>query len=183
MATDPILATDAKDMHLVLSGLLVPALILRIYLLIFSAGTDHLADCELDSHRLRQAVEVLKFYLTLGKFPLPNWFSHNPLWGPVYLLLFIFLTVSSLSGILLLQDIAFTFGISNHALHSVSYSAISVFVLLHLPAVFSHDLSNKHADISGMINGYKIYQIEDNHQAAGQQPRTVSLDQLLKTRR
>lgn len=183
MNADPILAMDARDIHFFLSGLLLPALLLRFYLLFFGKDTDHLTDCEPNLHKLNQAKEVLRFYLTLGKAPLPRWFSHNPLWGPIYLLLFVFLTISCLSGVLLVQEITFIFNISNHDLHSISHYLISLFVLLHLPAVFSHDLSNKNSDISGMVSGYKIFHIEKTGHTGNEHIHTVSLDELLKTRK
>lgn len=183
LSTNPIPLTDAKEIHFLLSSLLLPALLVRFYLLFFGKETDLLTDCEPNLHRLSQALEVLRFYLTLGKAPLPRWFSHNPLWGPVYLLLFIFLAISSLSGLLLIQDIPFIFTLSNYDLHNISHYAVSLFVLLHLPAVFAHDLSNKNSDISGMVSGYKVFHVDNSDLNGKRKMYTVSLDELLKTKR
>ncbi len=182
MSNDPILSTAAGDLHYYFSGLLIPALLLRLYLLFFGKGTDHLSDCEPDLHKLRQAKQVLKFYLTLGKVPLPRWFSHNPLWGQLYLLLFLFLTLSAISGVFLLQGIASIIGVSNHDLHWLSYYVVNIFVLLHIPTVFSHDLSNKNADISGMVNGYKIFHTERVDIPDNVLTQEVSVSDLLKTK-
>lgn len=182
MRTDTLSLKEAQDIHFILSGLLIPAILLRLLLLFLSRGTDHISDCEPNLHRIKQAGEVLRFYLTLGKAPLPRWFSHNPLWGPVYLMLFVVLVMASWSGVLLLQDIPFFLGISYHDLHQISYYAIAIFTLLHLPAVFSHDLSNKNCDISGMVNGYKIFNSEKIDPTGKQQTYTVALDDLIKTK-
>ncbi len=183
MNSDPILAGDARDIHYLCSGLLLPALLLRLYLLFFGKGTDHISDCEPDSHKLHQAMEVLRFYLTLGRAPLPRWFSHNPLWSQIYLLLFFFLALSSISGILILLDKVSILGINNNDLHYLTHYVISLFVLLHLPTVFSHDLSNKNDDISGMVNGYKIFHTEKPGHSGNTTSHKVSIDDLMKTNR
>jgi Ni/Fe-hydrogenase 1 B-type cytochrome subunit len=184
MRSDPILAQDAAEIHFMLSAILIPALLVRLYLLFAGQGTDQLSDCEPNLHRMAQAWEVVRFYLTLGRVPLPKWFGHNPLWGPVYLFLFLFLTLAAISGVLLLQDLAFLLGISQFDIHRLCYYAIGLFTLLHVPAVFSHDLSNRTSDISGMVNGYKVFLIEDANPVKGvESSYSVSLQDLLKTRK
>lgn len=181
MNIDPILAIYASEAHYFFSGILIPALLLRLYLLFFGKGTDHITDCEPDWHKILQAMEVLRFYLTLGRAPLPRWFSHNPLWAQIYLILFLFLGLSSVSGILILKDIGSIFGVNNYDLHYLTHYVISLFVLLHLPSVFCHDLSNKNDDISGMVNGYKVFHIEKSSLSAKAQTQKVSIDDLMKT--
>ncbi|MCU7813616.1 MAG: cytochrome b/b6 domain-containing protein [Candidatus Thiodiazotropha sp. (ex Rostrolucina anterorostrata)] len=70
MNNTSVIAATPTETHYMLSALLLPALLLRLYLLFFGEGTDHLTACEPDSHRLSQAWLVVKFYLTLGKRPL-----------------------------------------------------------------------------------------------------------------
>ena len=180
MTQDTAFASDAGEIHYLLSGILLPALLFRLYLLFFGKGTDHLEDCEPNAHRLSQAWQVIRFYLTLGKLPLPKWYSHNPLWGPLYLALFFILVLVSLSGLMLLNDFYLFANLSMMDLHRLSYQAILVFTLLHLPAVFSHDLSSKSGDISAMINGYRSFEV--NQETGGLKPDTqaVSLDALMK---
>ena len=180
---DPLLFSTARDYHFIFSALMLPALIVRLYLLFFGNGTDHLHDCELDKHKMEQAWKVIRFYLTLGRAPLPNWYSHNPLWGPIYLMLFLFLVLSTISGFALSKGVAILAGISLHDLHLLSYSVIGVFVLLHLPAVFSHDLSGKCSDVSAMINGYRTFQLEKPSLQEPSQSHRVALDDLLKSKR
>ena len=163
-----------------LSGVLLPALLFRIYLLFFGKGTDHLEDCEPNAHRLEQAWEVIRFYLTLGKVPLPNWYSHNPLWGPIYLILFFILALVSLSGLMMLNDNYLFANVSMLDLHRLAYSLILVFTLLHLPAVFAHDLSSKSGDISAMVNGFKAFEVGQQSGELSPDTQAVSLDALMK---
>jgi Ni/Fe-hydrogenase 1 B-type cytochrome subunit len=172
-------ATTIQDIHYLFAALLLPGFLIRLYLLIFGQGTDHISDCEPDKHRLAQAWQVTKFYLTLGKAPLPNWFSHNPLWGPFYIGLFFILLLSLISGYALLNDMQFLFGVVMADLHQLTYVIIAWFSLLHIAAVFTHDLSGTASDISGMINGHRIFQVSDNSTEPDTQ--TVDLNDLMKT--
>jgi Ni/Fe-hydrogenase 1 B-type cytochrome subunit len=178
-----LMAQSAAEIHFMLSGLFLPALLLRLYLLLFGSGSDHLSSCEPDLHRLSQAWLVLKFYLTLGKAPLPKWYSHNPLWGPLYLALFFFLLLSAISGLLLLKEVSMIGTLSLRDLHHLCYLVIGVFTLLHIPAVFSHDLAGKGSDISGMINGHRIFEIENPGQSdkTGTDTHSVALQDLMKS--
>ena len=180
MSQDFTSSEQVSELHYVLSSLLLPALLLRLYLLFFGKSTDHLSDCEPDLHRLSQAWQVIRFYLTLGKAPLPKWYSHNPLWGPLYLALFFFLVLVTASGLLLLNDVEIVGSIGILDLHRLGYLVILWFTLLHLPAVFFHDLAGQGGDVSGMINGYRIF--DTNTQAQGHPgEQVISLDELLKT--
>ena len=55
MGQNPAFSEDAGDFHYLLSSILLPALLLRLYLLFFGKGTDHLEDCEPNTHRLTQS--------------------------------------------------------------------------------------------------------------------------------
>ncbi|MCU7842683.1 MAG: cytochrome b/b6 domain-containing protein [Candidatus Thiodiazotropha sp. (ex Monitilora ramsayi)] len=174
-------STIITDLHYLLSGVFLPALLLRLYLLFFGSGTDLLEDCEPNLHRLSQAWEVIRFYLTLGKLPLPKWYSHNPLWGPIYLALFFFLILSAASGLFILNNMFFAVGISMLDLHLLSFYFILTFTVLHMIAVFAHDTSNRAGDISAMINGFRQFEISEltTNQNPGEQ--TIPLENLIKT--
>ncbi len=173
------LTPSYSELHYLLGGLLLPILLLRLYLLFFGTGTDHLSDCEPTKHRLIQAWEVARFYLTLGKAPLPKWYSHNPLWGPIYIGLFFFLALATASGLLLLNGVLFISTLSLLDLHWLSYQIILIFCVLHIPAVFAHDLVSKSGDISAMVNGFKSFEVADSNKTQGDL-QTVSLDALMK---
>jgi Ni/Fe-hydrogenase 1 B-type cytochrome subunit len=180
MSQDTSHAQSAGEIHYLLSGILLPALLFRLYLLFFGKGTDHLGDCEPNAHRLNQAWQVMRFYLTLGKLPLPKWYSHNPLWGPLYLALFFVLVLVTLSGLLLLNELYLFANLSMLDLHRLSYQLILTFTLLHLPAVFSHDLSSKSGDISAMVNGYRSFEVAQESDKLNPDTQSVSLDNLIK---
>ncbi len=181
MNNSPILAQNATEIHFMLSALFLPALLLRLYLLFFGTGSDHLTSCEPDLHRFSQAWLVLKFYLTLGKAPLPKWFSHNPLWGPIYLALFFFLFLVAISGLLLLNEIPMLNRLSLGDLHHLCYQVIAYFSLLHILSVFSHDLAGTGADNSGMINGHRTFEVEQTGQTGNLATQQVSIEELLKS--
>jgi Ni/Fe-hydrogenase 1 B-type cytochrome subunit len=180
MRNDSVSAAEAAEIHYLLTGLFLPALLLRLYLLFFSKGTDHLRDCEPNAHRLNQAWQVIRFYLTLGKAPLPKWYSHNPLWGPLYIGLFFILTLCAASGLLLLNDRLLLGSISTLSLHQLCYQVILLFTALHLPAVFSHDLSSKSGDISAMVNGFRAFDVGESNADKSDNAQAVPLDTLLK---
>jgi Ni/Fe-hydrogenase 1 B-type cytochrome subunit len=175
MRADPLLAATLLDDHFMAAGLLIPAFMLRLYLLFFGSGSDHISDCESDMNRLRSAIAVLKFYFSLGRSPLPKWYAHNPLWGPLYLLLFVFVLLQITSG-LLQQRQDFLVGINLHDLHIIGAYVITTFTLLHIVAVFLHDLGGRGSDISAMINGHRIFIIGDV--AASREQPGVPLEKL-----
>jgi Ni/Fe-hydrogenase 1 B-type cytochrome subunit len=168
-----------QDLHNMLSAVLLPAILIRLYLLLFGKGTDHISDCEPNRHRLIQAWEVMKFYLTLGKAALPKWYSHNPLWGPVYLAVFFFVLLNVFSGLALINEVVILGHLSMLALHTFTYHVIAVFSLLHLIAVFAHEIGGTGSDISGMINGHRIFESKRPSDEVNNQ--SVHLDELLKT--
>jgi Ni/Fe-hydrogenase 1 B-type cytochrome subunit len=183
LGTDPVLFSSALDFHFIFAALMLPALLLRLYLLFAGKGTDHLHDCELDKLKIHQAWEVIRFYLTLGRAPLPKWYSHNPLWGPIYLLLFLFLTISAASGLALSRDLVSLAGISLYDLHRVGYYVAATFICLHLPAVFSHDLGDEGSDVSAMISGYRIFTVRKPDQQFPAHTPRVAVEDLFKSRK
>ncbi len=180
MSIDLAITSTAGEVHYLLSGVFLPALLLRLYLLFFGQGTDLLTDCEPNLHRLNQAWQVVRFYLTLGKAPLPKWYSHNPLWGPIYIALFFILTLATLSGLMLLNDLHLLGPVSMLDLHQLCYQIILIFTVLHLPAVFSHDMSSKSGDISAMVNGFRAFDVGEGEIGKSGSPQAVSLDALMK---
>ncbi|MES9969478.1 MAG: cytochrome b/b6 domain-containing protein [Candidatus Thiodiazotropha sp.] len=181
MNNTPLLAQNAAEIHFMLGGLFLPALLLRLYLLLFGTGSEHLDSCEPNLHRLSQGWLVVKFYLTLGKAPLPKWYSHNPLWGPIYLAALFFMLLSGISGLILLKEISMLGSLSLFDLHHLCYLVIAWFTLLHILSVFSHDLGGTGSDISGMVNGHRIFDIEQPQQNKDTGSQTVALQDLMKS--
>ena len=186
MESEPLPTSTLLDDHYLAAAFLIPALLLRLYLLFFSSGTDHISDCEPDMNRLRSALAVLKYYFTLGRSPLPNWYAHNPLWGPVYLLLFLFLLMQIISGAFQ-QSHPYLGMVNLHDIHIIGAYVITGFTVVHVVAVFLHDLGGSGSDISAMINGHRIFVLKKpvTTQQSGD-TQSVSLDALkrsLKSRR
>ena len=132
-------------------------------------------------NRLRSAVAVLKYYFSLCRSPLPNWYAHNPLWGPLYLLLFLFFLIQILSGTLQ-QSHPYIGMVNLHDVHIIGAYVITGFSVVHLLAVFLHDLGGSGSDISAMINGHRIFILKKP--VATQQSgevQSVSLDELRRS--
>ena len=181
MESEPLPASTLLDDHFLAAAFLIPAILLRIYLLFFGAGTDHISDCEPDRNRLRSAAAVLKYYFSLGRSPLPNWYAHNPLWGPIYLLLFLFLLMQIISGAFQ-QSHPYLGMVNLHDIHIIGAYVITGFTVVHVIAVFLHDLGGSGSDISAMINGHRIFVLKKSvtTQQSGD-TQSVSLDELKRS--
>jgi Ni/Fe-hydrogenase 1 B-type cytochrome subunit len=156
----PELGDWIMDAHYYASTLLIVAFVIRIYLLFFGRGSDLLESCILDRHKFKQALAVLRSYLTLGKIPLPKWYAHNPLWGPLYLILFLIIAMQIASGLLLMNNITLLGDMSIRSLHVFGFQFVLGFSLLHILAVFVHDLKGTGSDVSAMISGQRIFVVE-----------------------
>ena len=174
----PELASWILDAHYYASALLLTAFMIRIYLLFFGRGSDLFESCSVDRHKFKQALAVLRSYLTLGKVPLPKWYAHNPLWGPVYLLLFVLIAVQIISGLLLMNHITLIGDTSVRGLHLFGFQLVLGFSLLHILAVFIHDLKGTGSDVSAMISGQRIFVVES--QPTQPSASSVSLDELTR---
>jgi len=166
----------ALDYHYILAYTLVLAVGLRLYLLVSSpASASSWRDFVPNRHSMKQAIAMLRFYVSFGRSPLPHWYAHSPLWGPVYLFIFLLLLIQILSGFLIGAG-HHTLYINLYTLHHGASTSIAVFTLLHIISVFLHDLKAGTSDISAMIHGYRVFKIEkpDITNAV----HTVSLDKL-----
>lgn len=182
MTWAPERAAGVLEIHYLAAALLTAALVARLGLLAAGRGSDRLRELLPNRHRLRQALAVLRSYLTLGKLPLPRWYAHNPLWAPLYLLLFVVLGIQILTGALLLEQITLIGTLRVRALHALGHELLLGFVLLHLAAVFFHDAKGAHqADLSAMVNGHRLFGIEPLSMETKGRAQVVPLDALLQT--
>lgn len=166
----------ALDIHYILAYALAFALGLRIYLLLSSPGSaSGWHDLMPDKHSLKKALAMLRFYVSFGRTPLPRWYAHSPLWAPLYLLLFFLLLLQIISGFLIGSG-QHSLPVNLHGLHELNSSIIALFTATHIISVFLHDLKSGSSDISGMIHGYRIFNIEKPEFPGTIQ--TVSLDKL-----
>ena len=176
----PERADQVRDYHYLGAALLLAALAARLWLLFAGKGGERLHDLLPNRHRWGQALEVLRSYLTLGKLPLPRWYTHNPLWGPLYLLLFAVLLAQAISGLALLDQVTLVAGVSLRSLHYWGYLFLLAFTLLHVVAVFFHDAKGSGDDLSGMVNGHRLFTIEPLQVEPTTKPKVIPLDALSK---
>ena len=151
------LGTAARDFHLFSAWALTAGIALRIWLLFTGGSPTGWRDLLPDPRQYRSVVLTLRFYLSLGRAELPRWYAHNPLWGPVYLLVLGLLCAQALTGFLVSYNVA-TGGVDVPAAHALMAQFVAMFTLLHLAVVVAHDLRGPGADISGMISGYRIFE-------------------------
>ena len=167
------------DLHYLASSLFIAALAIRFWLLGFGKSHEQWIALVPDLHRLRQAGQVVAFYLSLGRSPLPKWYAHNPLWGPIYLLFFLLALLQVISGLFLLSDTTLVGSLSIRSLHQLGSTLLLWFCVLHLVATFTHDVANKSADVSAMINGFRIFFVKQQEEQNLTSP-GISLDALKK---
>ena len=139
----------AAELHRNTGYLLLAALAARAYLLVFGQGAESWRDLIPWPPQHRAALQMLRFYLTLGRAPLPGWYAHNPLWGPVYLALYTLLAVQGITGLAGLIE-----------WHAPMLTVFAAFTVAHVLAVFVQDWKGAGADVSAMINGHRVFLIK-----------------------
>ncbi|MGB5398306.1 MAG: cytochrome b/b6 domain-containing protein [Gammaproteobacteria bacterium] len=182
IAQSPSLAASALDVHYLAAAVLSFGLIVRISLMLFSAKPhERLAGMVPTAAEFSAMGKTLLFYLTLGKAGLPRWYAHNPLWKPGYLLLYPVLVLLVLSGSAMSStDIVLGFYLPS--VHGFWAQFVLWFSVLHILSVCVHDFSNKTADVSAVINGYRLYLMDRSAARFVPEPgvQRVSLDAFSK---
>jgi len=145
-----------RDWHLMVGQALLIALLLRCILL-FVPGSGHWRSLVPDRSQSQAALQMLKFYLTFLRAPLPNWYAQNPFWKPLYALVLLVLAASCATGMLQMQGTLE----SEWTLHWHRRLAdvLTLFTAFHIVTVFLHDLKGKGATVSAMISGYRYFHI------------------------
>lgn len=163
--------------HIVAGWVLTLALTLRIYRLFAGRPVESWRALTPTAENRAARRGLLMFYLSLGRAPLPAYYAHNPLWGPVYLALFALLAFAAATGIALASADAahrvyyeatpWLFGFTLSEWHGSVTKILGAFAALHILTVVGHELRGAGGDVSAMINGHKFFQ-----------PRELSLDSL-----
>jgi Ni/Fe-hydrogenase 1 B-type cytochrome subunit len=181
LASSPTLAVAASDIHYLAASILIAALMLRLVIGFFGKGAERF------EHMLPRPSEFaairasLLFYLTLGKAPLPNWFAHNPLWKPIYLILFLLLALSALTG-WVMPEIQVVGRLYLPRVHGWLSNTIWVVTLAHLFSVVLQDIKGRSADVSGMLSGYRFFVFErDGAMKSGVKQVSIKLDDFGKS--
>lgn len=143
------------DWHIISGQIILMALVLRMVLL-FVPGSSNWRAFFPEKVQRHAMLQMVKFYLSLARFPLPNWHAHNPLWLPLYPVFFLVLAGSAMTG-LFYDSRQNILGYSMHALHYGFTYIIIIFSMFHIVSVVLHDLKGKGAFISAMINGHRYF--------------------------
>jgi Ni/Fe-hydrogenase 1 B-type cytochrome subunit len=156
----PELSGAARDYHFMAGHVLLLAFALRVYLLFFGDRADRLAALLPGRLELSGAAAMVRFYLSFGRTPLPNWYAHNPLWMPLYLLFYAVLLLALTTG--LDHDAGMVFAPdTGPALHAFASRFLLWFAVLHTAAAFWHDYKGTGSDVSAMISGRRIFVVEN----------------------
>ncbi len=143
------------DWHIISGQIMLIALLLRVVLLFLPGSSNWRAFFPTKAQRLAM-LQMMKFYLSFTRYPLPNWHAHNPLWLPLYFLMFLILAATLVSG--LFYNSPYTIvGYPIQSVHRVLANLIVIFSILHIVSVLLHELKGKGAFISAMINGYRYF--------------------------
>ncbi len=178
MANSPVLRDGALDVHYIGMALLLPGLLIRFWLMGAGRENERLSGLVPQPHELQAMWETLRCYLGFGVRPLPNWYAQNPLWKPVYLVIYMGLVIQLLSGVLVERH-PVVLGMSLFTVHELWAGILLWAVLLHIGSVALHDFKNGSADASSMINGYRLFTVQQQKPEAGAQ--FISVDAIKRS--
>ncbi|MGB7934685.1 MAG: cytochrome b/b6 domain-containing protein, partial [Gammaproteobacteria bacterium] len=111
----------------------------------------------------RTMLQMLKFYLSLTRAPLPAWYAHNPLWAPVYLLVLMLLAACVVSGFLHAASYRLS-GLQPDTLHAGLGEVLALFSLFHVIAAALHDWKGEGALVSAMFSGKRCFHVNRQQQ-------------------
>jgi Ni/Fe-hydrogenase 1 B-type cytochrome subunit len=180
-------ATYWLDWHIITGQVILIALAMRVTLLFFPGSGNWRAFIP-EKAQVQAMVQMIKFYLSFARFPLPSWYAHNPLWLPIYPVLYIILAGCSVSGLLYNSAHVF-FSSPMFELHAALAGLIATFTVFHIATVFLHDLKGKGAFISAMVNGFRYFHYssfkdDEGHNSqsgqSGRQSVSISVDSIKK---
>lgn len=164
-----------RDWHVMVGQGLVFVLVGRIVLL-FAPGSGNWRSLVPGSAQLRTMFQMLKFYLSFARLPLPNWYAHNPLWAPVYVLLLIVLAMGLTTGFAYHQPYRIA-DVAIARVHQWAGSVLTILALGHVAAVLLHDWKGRGALVSAMFSGYRYFHVSSSGKTSTGTS-TVSVDDL-----
>lgn len=173
----PSVAAGASDWHQIAGALLMLALLLRGWLLLTDREAAGWRALVPSKQTVSGILKTAQFYFSLGRMPLPAWYSHNPLWMPIYAIVLVLLMLSALSGFFM-QEHPVVLGIYLPTLHKAVAPLIGFFALAHIIAVVMHDAFGGLADVSGMLNGFRLFEIKPTEDTSSGTEQRISLDQI-----
>jgi Ni/Fe-hydrogenase 1 B-type cytochrome subunit len=179
IADSPSLADDAVEAHYLAASVLVFGLLIRLAL--FALGQEHerLHHLVPRGSEVSAVIQTLRNYVSFGKLPLPGWYAQNPLWKPLYLVMYLGLVVLAASGALM-PDTDLVYGFYLPSVHAWWAWLVLWFSGLHLVAVVWHDLAKGSTDVSAIINGYRTFEIDTRSPETQDIVQVVTIDSLKK---
>ena len=177
----PSIVETASDWHYLAAAVFTAALVLRLWLLISDKKSAGLVALMPGKKSASGMVQMLRFYITLGKAPLPAWFAHNPLWAPIYLFAILTMLLLAATG-MLMNGHPVLFNIYLPDLHTGLAGILSAFAIIHVITVFMHDVKGTGSDISAMVNGHRIFIAQKTDKPEAGTVQHVSLDDFGKQR-
>jgi Ni/Fe-hydrogenase 1 B-type cytochrome subunit len=183
IAESPSLADSALDLHYLASSFLIFGLVVRIVLMFAGIEHERLPALFPASSELYAMARTFRFYISLGKSPMPGWYAQNPLWKPVYLVIYLALIVLVITGAAM-PDISLMLGFYLPSVHTFWAQLVFWFTVLHIGSVVMHDYRNKTTDISAMVNGYRLFLVDSNRagSVAEKMVQRISIDSLKKNK-
>lgn len=181
IAESPSLAVSALDVHYLASSLLLFGLVVRIILLLGGKEQERLPALFPASSELVAMARTLRFYISLGKASMPGWYAHNPLWKPLYLVVYLALLILAASGAVMPNE-SIVLGFYVPSVHVFWAKIVLWFSVLHTVSVIAHDYRNKTTDISAMVNGYRLFIVDGGQEVSGDNRpvQVISLDAIGK---
>ncbi len=181
IAESPSLADSALDLHYLASSFLIFGFVVRFVLLFSGVEHERLPGLFPASSELYAMAKTFRFYISLGKSPMPGWYAQNPLWKPVYLVIYLALIILAVTGALM-PDVSLMLGFYLPSVHTFWAQLVLWFTVLHIGSVVMHDYKNKTADISAMVNGYRLFLIDSNRAGSVTEKvvQHISIDSLKK---
>ncbi len=174
----PSIEALAADLHYYAASLLIVGLALRLWRLFAGGPVERWSQLMPEDAEWPAVGQMLRFYVSFGRAPLPRWYAHNPLWKPLYLLLYVLLLVLAVTGILQQQH-ALLWGIYLPDVHQVFATATAILVVAHIVTAVLHDYRGEADDVSGIINGHRLFMVDKSLlDDAGMQETVVRLDQI-----
>lgn len=142
------------DWHQMIGQSLLLLLGLRIVLM-FTPGSSHWRSLLPTRQRMKGWADMVLFYLSLARAPLPNWYAHNPFWLPLYSLILLVLIATCVTGMM---------QAGYPGLHAGLASLIAIFSLFHIITALLHDWKGKGGYISAMLSGSRYFHHENSIQ-------------------
>lgn len=179
IAESPSLSESALELHYLASSFLIFGLVVRSVLMITGREHERLPGLFPASSELYAMAKTFRFYISLGKSPMPGWYAQNPFWKPAYLVVYLALIVLVFTGAVM-PDVSLMLGFYLPSVHAFWAQLMFWFTVLHIASVVMHDYKNRTTDISAMVNGYRLFLIDSSRagSVAEKMVQHVSVDSL-----